>query len=258
MKDYKDIAGIDIKMEDIGLVYDQGIFGVEPKTRTYDEAKDVYLEKEAEEQDLYWMYRYMEKADDTNIFEDNKTEYDVTVIKPGKIGPEFIKTAGHFHGYVPEANMTYPEVYEVIDGTIDYLLQTKPDAEGNVDVIIVEAKTGDKVIVPPNYGHISINAGGDFAVSSNLQFRDLPATADYESFRVNNGGALYRTENGWDNNLNYKVKSLKKVTPKDKPEWGIVSEKPLYSSFIEAPEKFKWLTEPQNYDFSDIWETASQ
>ncbi len=254
MKDYKDISGLDIKLEDIGLTYDQAVFGVEPKTRNYEEAKDVYLEKGAEEQELYWMYRYMEKSVDTDVFELNKAEYDITVIKPGKIGPEFIKTSGHYHGYVPNTEMTYPEVYEVIDGNINYLLQTKPDMEGNVDVVIVEASIGDKIIVPPNYGHVSINIGENYAVSSNLQFRDLPATADYESFKVNNGAALYRTDNGWDNNLNYKIRSLKKVTPKEKPEWGLTKLKPLYSSFIESPEKFKFIIEPQNFNFSDIWE----
>jgi glucose-6-phosphate isomerase len=258
MKDYKEISGLDIKLEDIGLVYDQNVFGIEPKTRTYEEAKDVYLEKGAEEKDLYYMYRYMEKSSDSDIFEENKVEYDVTVINAGTIGPELIKTAGHYHGYVPDTEITYPEIYEVIDGSIDYLLQTKPDTEGNVDVVIVQAKAGDKVIVPPNYGHISVNVGTETAVSSNLQFRDLPATADYESFKVNNGGALYRIDSGWENNLNYKIKTLRKVMPKDKPDWGIIKGKPLYSSFIESPEKFRYLSSPQEFDFSDIWEPIAQ
>jgi glucose-6-phosphate isomerase len=253
MKDYKEISGLDIKLEDIGLTYDQNIFAVEPKARTYNEAREVYLEKSAEEQELYWMYRYFEATDDADKFEAAQVEYDITVIKNGTVGPEMIKTAGHYHAYVPGTEMTYPEVYEVIDGEIDYLLQTKPDPEGNVDVVVVSAKKGDKVVVPPNFGHISVNVGNEFCVSSNLQKRDLPAGADYESFKVNNGGALYRTANGWENNLNYNVRSLKKVAPREKHEWGLSKDKPLYTSFIENPDNFKFLTEPQNFNFSDVW-----
>lgn len=256
MKDLKEISGLDIKMEDIGLTYDQNVFPVEAKVRTYDEAIDVYEEKGAEEQDLYYMYRYFENVADSQTFIDNKIEYDITTIKAGKIGEEFIKTAGHYHSYVPNTELTYPEVYEVIDGQVEYLLQTRPDTEGNVDAVIVTAKAGDKVIVPPNYGHISINVGPDAAVESNLQLRDLPASADYETFKIFSGGDLFREGKGWENNPQYNIKSLKKVNPKEKPEWGLEKNKPLYASFTESPEKFKWLTEPQNYDFSDVWEAS--
>jgi glucose-6-phosphate isomerase len=257
MKDLKLKSGLSVKLLDIGLTYDQNEFPVEPKVRTYIEAKDVYLEKEAEEQDLYYMYRYFEKEKDAEIFEKNNAEYDLTLIKSGRIGPELIKTAGHYHEYVPDTDITYPELYEVISGKIEYLIQTKPDAENNVDVVIITAEEGDKIVVPPNYGHISINVGDEPAVSSNLQRRDLPANADYESFKVSNGGALYRTKTGWENNRNYVIASLKKVAPKEKPDWGLEKNKPLYTAFIENPAKFKWLMEPNNFDFTDIWEENS-
>lgn len=253
MKDFKERAGIEIKFEDIGLVYNQNEFPVEQKTRTFAEAKEVYQVKNAEDRDLYYMYRYFEGITEAQKFVDNDVEYDITVLAPGKVGEEFIKTAGHYHGYVPNTNLSYPEVYEVIDGEIEYLLQTKPDAEDNVDVVIVLAKAGEKVVVPPNYGHVSINVCNDFSVSSNLQKRDLPATADYETFKVYEGGAVYRTEQGWQNNPQYNIRSIKKVTPKEKPEWGLTKETPLYVSFTNSPEKFKFLTEPQNFNFSDVW-----
>lgn len=257
MKDLKNISGIDIKLEDIGLSYDKNEFPVEPKTRTYGEAKDVYLEKEAEEQNLYYMYRYFENLKDSDKFKNADIEYDLTFIESGNIGPEFVKTAGHYHGYVPDTDITYPEVYEVIEGKIEYLLQTKPDAESNVDVVIVTTKVGDKVVVPPGYGHISINVGNTPAVSSNLQKRDLPVTADYETYKVNNGGALYRDIHGWENNHNLHIRSLKNVIPKEKPEWGLEKDKPLYNSFIENPDRFKFLTVPQDFNFSDVWEETS-
>lgn len=253
MKDLSQISGINIKLEDIGLVFDQENFPTEPKTRMLDEAKEVYQEKNAEDRELYWMYRYFEGADKEDLFEKHKLEYDITVLSAGKVGEEFIKTAGHYHGYVPGTEITYPEVYEVLKGEIEYLLQTRPDADGNVDVVVVSTEVGDKVVVPPNYGHVSINKGKTVAVSSNLQYIDLPASADYETFETYAGGALFLTDSGWENNKEYTIRSLRKVTPREKFEWGLEKEKPLYTSFTENPEKFDFLVNPQNYDFSDVF-----
>lgn len=254
IKDLKEQSGLDIKLETTGLVYDQNIFPVEPKVRLFNDAKGVYLGEEAPENELYFMYRYFEGVNDARVFEDWDIEYDITTINSGKIGEEYIKTVGHYHSYVPNTELTYPEVYEVINGEVDYLLQTKPDMEGNVDVIIVEAKTGDKVVIPPGYGHISVNVGGETSVSSNIQKRDLPASSDYGSYETFQGGALYRKESGWDNNPAYKIRSIKRVTPKEKPEWGLLKNTPLYTSFVENPGKFTYVTKPQDYDFSDVFE----
>jgi glucose-6-phosphate isomerase len=253
MKELLKQSGLDIKLDDNKLVYDELVFDVEPKTRTYEDAKDVYLEKSDPQQDLYYMYRYFEAEKDAELFEQEKTEYDITVINAGKIGPEPIKTVGHYHANVPGAEITYPEVYEVIEGEITYLLQSIPDGEHNVELVIIEAKAGDKVVVPPNYGHVSINRGDTVAVSSNIQRRDLPASANYDAFKETNGAALYFTGEDWQENYNYKVRSIKHVVPVTKTEFGLVEKKPLYTSYIESPEKFKWLTEPQNYDFSGVW-----
>jgi len=253
MKDLSQISGLDIKMEDIGLTYDQNVFPDEPVARTFAESESVYLEKTNPNRELYWMYRYFEKADDNEKFENSNLEYDITVIDAGRIGDEYIKTIGHYHGNVPKANITYPEVYEVIDGQIEYLLQSKPDANDEFDVVIILADPGDKVVVPPNYGHISVNVGSERAVSSNIQKRDLPASSDYNSFAERKGGALYRKDS-WINNPNYKVKSIKKVKPKEKSEWGLKKDLPLYQSVTETPEKFDFILNPQKYNFSDVWE----
>lgn len=253
MEDLQKLSGLDIKLKGDQLIYDEQVYEVEPKARTYEDAKDVYLEKSAPNQDLYYMYRYFEAEGDAPTFEDHKAEYDITVIKPGKVGPEPIKTVGHYHANVPGTEITYPEVYEVIKGEITYLLQTSPNDQREVEVVIIEAKAGDKVIVPPGYGHISINRGEDVAVSSNIQRSDLPASANYDAIKETNGASLYFTGTDWQENYNYTISSRKFAKPKENPKWGITNDKPLYLAFLENPEKFKWLNEPQNYDFSDVW-----
>ncbi len=255
MSDLKNVSGLDIELgEDNKLIYDEGVFPVIPAVRTYSAGKSVYIEKNAEEQELYYMYRYFEKNSDAEIFKKNNLEYDITVIKNGFVGDEFIKTIGHYHGLVPGQDITYPEIYEVIEGNIDYILQTQPDENNEVDVIIVKAEAGDKIIIPPNYGHISINPGSTTAVSSNINLRDLPATANYNAYSDYNGGAVFETKEGFIDNPRYVIRSKKIVKPNESPEFGLFKNKSLYNSVIEYPEKFDFMVNPQNYDFSEAFE----
>lgn len=253
MKSLKDTSGLDIKLKEETLLYSSE-FEVTPQPRLFSETKSVYLAETDPEYELYYMYRYFEKKIDADIFVKADTEYDITVIKPGKIGTEFIKTKGHYHALVPNTNLSYPEVYEIIEGEIEYLIQTRPNDKKETEVVIIKAKKGDKIVVPPGYGHVSINVGSEVAVSSNIQKRDLPAGADYGGFEYFHGGAMYRTEAGWIKNPEYTIKSVKYVKPKEKPEWQLHKNRPLYQSFVDNPESFDFVTRPQNYDFSDVWE----
>jgi glucose-6-phosphate isomerase len=256
MKDISKELGLPVSLNGTKLLYDANELKVEPKTRTLEEAKAVYANAKSSVEDLYSMYRYFEKEQDKRLFDQNQLEYDVTLLNPGKIGEEFVKTAGHYHGNVPGFDFSYPEVYEIVTGKVEYLCQTKPDENGEVEVLYVLGQEGDKVVVPPNYGHVSLNPTNEVVVESNLQLKDLPATADYQTFADYTGGALYRTPDGLKENSNYKIKSLRIVTPKEKPEWGLTKNLPLYTAFLKKPEAFGFLVHPQNYDFDDLFEDA--
>jgi glucose-6-phosphate isomerase len=254
MKDFSKTAGVKVSLNNFKLMFDPEEYPVEQQAREYTDALDVYLDKTSYKQILYWMYRYFESKKDRKFFDEKGMEYDLTVIKNGSIGGEYIKTVGHYHSNVRGKEVSYPEVYEVLEGEIEYILQTKPEKSGKVDVIIVKTKPGDKVIVPPNYGHVSVNVGDSVALSSNLQKSDLPKAADYDAFKKTSGAAVYITEEGVKNNDNYKVGKIRTVKSKEKSEFGLSPEVSLYESFKNNPEKFDFLIHPDKYDFSDIFE----
>lgn len=125
-----------------------------------------------DERALYYMYRALNLSEHRELFQEKGIRYDVTVLEPGRIGLEYIKTAGHYHPLKPGASCTYPEVYEVLHGRACYLIQKPHDLQdprqGLAQVIVVDAGPGDKVLIPPDFGHITINPGTDFLVMSNL------------------------------------------------------------------------------------------
>ena len=247
----KTFTDFDYHIADNKLVYEKQDY--QPATTWSKPLVDgsyAYQNADSKIDPLYFGARYFEKTKDEQLFLDNDFMADLTVLNPGKVGKEFVKTVGHYHTYVEGTKIAYPEAYQAVSGGIEYLLQSEPDKDNKVSALWVIAEPGDIVVMPPNYGHVSMNVGSEPAVEVDLQKRDNPNFSDYSVFKNNVGGALYRTGEGLTKNPNYKIESLRIVKPLAKPEWGIVMGKPLYTSFVENPEKFKWLLEPQKYEFN--------
>lgn len=217
--------------------------------KKFEDAQYAYTTPESDQEIIYFGARYMEQTTDRGLFEKFDLMADATAIKPGQIGAEYVKTVGHYHGYKPGTNVAYPEVYEAVAGQFEYLLQSEPDKNGEVEVIWVVAEEGDKVVMPPGYGHVSMNVGKTMALEIDIQKRDNPNQSDYSMFKEKVGGAFYRTADGLQKNPEYKIKSLRIVRPLEVPEWGLLKNTPLYQAVIASPEKFDFLTSPENYKF---------
>ena len=170
--------------------------------------------------ELYYMYRGIEKKDNLR--------YDITVVPALMLGKEFVKTKGHDH-----LNQ-YGEIYIVLEGKAIYLLQKKKNkqlkedkpssrpfanAQEIEDVYAVKAKKGDVVIIPPFYGHVTINPSKKELKMSN--WISEKCQSDYLPFEEMEGACYFYTKNGWIKNKNYKKvpklkfkKPIKKI-PKD-------------------------------------------
>lgn len=201
-------------------------------------------------EELYYMYRGVCRERDRELLRGHGLRYDVTVLRPGSVGSEYIKTAGHYHPVKPGTEMTYPEVYEVLHGCAHYLLQTEPGEDG-VDAILIEAMPGDKVLIPPGYGHITINPGPSFLVMSNWVASDFASV--YEPIFELGGGAYFELLRDGENEQ-YVVNPRYKPVPgfatrpvEDLPQYGLVHGQPMYFSFLESPARFAFLTNPEDY-----------
>lgn len=242
---------MEFKINGNKLVYDKSDYTPAVDwEKPFIDGKYAYQKAESVLETLYFGARYMEEAKDEEVFVSNDFMADLTVINPGKVGIEFVKTVGHYHQNVPGLAIAYPEVYEAVSGKFEYLLQSEPDKDGKVDVLWVVAEPGDKVVMPPNWGHVSMNVGEKPGVEVDLQKRDNPDYSDYSIFKEKVGGAFYRTVEGLVKNPNYDVASLRIVKPLERPDMGLTRGKTLYDSFIENPKTFDYLLHPEKYDFS--------
>ncbi|HDH41519.1 MAG TPA: glucose-6-phosphate isomerase [Candidatus Altiarchaeales archaeon] len=228
---------------------------IEPDIRMLSDMKEVIYDREwlkgAQDVELYYMYRGLALNDrDREILRRERLRYDITVIPPYNLGNEFVKTAGHYHPRVSGTDLSYTEIYEVLEGKAHYLLQ-RLEKDGIMDVVLVRAEKGDKVVIPPNYGHITINPSEKELRMAN--FVSDRFSSVYEPIREKGGGAYFELIDGsFIRNKNYgKLPDLRFLRAKDLKEFGIEKSREMYS-LIETPERLRFLDRPQ--DFTDLFE----
>ncbi|MDY6771473.1 MAG: glucose-6-phosphate isomerase family protein, partial [Candidatus Nanohaloarchaea archaeon] len=220
----------------------------EPDIRMLYDMKEVVWDRswlrDADNMPLYYMYRDLMLEKHRQAIKGAKARYDITVMPPNTLGKEYVKTKGHYH---PEAapGVSYPEIYEVIQGEAHYLLQRKEENEVT-DVIVVEAEAGDKVIIPPNYGHITINPSDTELRMANWVSRKFESI--YEDITEKRGGVYYETTDGEfvENDHYDQVPELRRRKPVQVPDLGITNDKPMYK-MIQDPDNLAFLNKPQNF-----------
>ena len=228
-----------------------------PAVRILEEMKEVIFDKTFlatanMDMELYYMFREVSKDEkDAMKIKEKGLRYDITIIPPNKLGWEFVKTVGHYHPLLPDSDITYPEIYEVLEGEAHYLLQCRDEEKGTekiTDVVVVKAKKGDKVIIPPNYGHVTINPSEATLKMANWVARAFSSI--YEPVKRRGGAAYFELTNGeFVKNENYEeVPGIRFLKPADvEKEVGLSlslnKEVEMYE-LIKEPEKLEFLTNP--------------
>lgn len=228
-----------------------------PVARKLKEMKEVVFDKSFlasanMDMELYYMFREVSKDDeDEKRIREKGLRYDITIIPANTLGVEFVKTAGHYHPLLPDSDITYPEIYEVLEGEAHYLLQRREEERGIekiTDIVVVKAKKGDKVIIPPNYGHVTINPS-----EATLKMANWVASAFssiYEPVKRRGGAAYFELTNGeFIKNENYEdAPGIRFLKPLDTwiKETGLSKEMEMYE-LIREPEKLDFLINPAEF-----------
>ena len=223
-----------------------------PNIRRLKDMKELFFNSQIEknpETVLYYMYRQINRKKDEEALKKNKLRYDITIIPPALLRGEFIKTAGHYHPIAKE-NLSYPEIYEVIEGEGLFFLQKETEFAGNKKIksIFLLGKPGELVFIPPNYGHITINLSN--AVLCMANWVSSVFKSEYRNIKEKKGGAFYvlkKNNTGFkleknSNYNNYKIDSLF-ASPKKAEFFGFEDKTPMYE-FIKNPEKLSFLNDP--------------
>ena len=211
---------------------------VQRTVRIVRDMKETLMDKEVatkySNKHLYYMYR--------EVYKNNDIRFDITHITPSELGAEYAKTHGHYHQRSPDG-LDYPEVYQIIKGTAVFVLQ-KRLTSGMVHVIIVDAQEGDPVLLPPGYGHVTVNKSNDELILSNLVYDKFES--NYDDYKDNQGAACYILNNGIvEKNQNYVISSIDRISAKElNRKYGFES-KNILEDFVKTPEEFDFLISPR-------------
>lgn len=246
MIDLQPYSGMPLALDEAGrLIMGPGIAPVDPVPRTVSELRGVLADPEdADDGVAYLMYRGVAPADSAADLAVHNVRFDVTVIFPGTLGREYIKTAGHYHPDAP-GGVAYPEVYEVLHGRAAFLLQ-RAVGDRIDDAVVIYAGPGDKVNLPPGYGHVTINVGDGHLVVCNIVADGFPSV--YGEYARRRGAAyyLFKTPDGpaAKANPNYdRLPPLRSSQPHRDQRLGLTAE-PLFTVWRRQPELFSYLDKP--------------
>jgi oxalate decarboxylase/phosphoglucose isomerase-like protein (cupin superfamily) len=153
--------------------------------RTHEKMKEVLMNPKASGPAIHY---YMIRG--------GSNKRNITVWEPGTIDGEYIKAYGHYHIGDLE------EYYTILEGEGMILIQS-PIVDGSVEKFTaIRVKAGDKIHIPKNTGHLALNTGKTWFVTSddspvNFEEKDpvsLPGHADYEIVKSMKGFAYYVVE----------------------------------------------------------------
>ena len=146
--------------------------------RTFEELSDVSPKPFEEEGVAYWMYR------DTLPTQVGGLRGDVTLILGGLLpSGELVKTHGHYHPEGPWG--VWPELYGVVKGVSVFILQDLKAEK----VKLVLVREGEAVMIPPGYGHVTVNPTSEPLVTYNYVSRLFSSV--YSPYKERRGAAVY-------------------------------------------------------------------
>lgn len=155
--------------------------------RTHEKMRDVLMTPDALGPAIHY---YMVRG--------GSKKRNITILEPGTVGGEYIKTYGHYH--VGDLDETY--WFLSGEGVILQQKLVDPDVHDVVEEFkAIRVKAGDSVYMPPGYGHLMINVGATWLVMEDDSPVDgaddsasMPGHADYEAVKQMRGFAYYVVE----------------------------------------------------------------
>lgn len=161
--------------------------------------------------------------------------YDLTLMHRELLGRELPKTFGHYHLHQE------PELYEILSGQAKFLIQRREDDPLVLfEAYLIKAQGGDRVIIPPGFGMVTINSSiSDEALIGNWVNSGIQNS--YEFFKEFHGACYYilnKEDGGWQAERNDNYKAV--------PPLIELRSKPFLSDlenldFLIQPEKYRNL-----------------
>lgn len=137
----------------------------------------------------YWSFAGIADESHRDAIRGLPVSYDLTVIPPRPMGWERPKTHGHIHTSRGTPETGFPELYEVLQGHAGFLVQDLHAGPSATFSALIEATSGETVVIPSLLHHVTINLGEGVLVVADVVCR--ACDDDYSQLRAAHGMAYF-------------------------------------------------------------------
>jgi glucose-6-phosphate isomerase, archaeal len=246
--DLADRAGLPLKLKAGRMVPGADVLVEEDLVRRLADMRDVLADGAGHQgrSIAYRMLNGVRRAEDDHLA-DLPLRYELTAMTGRPIGWEAAKTLGHVHVRPQGSSIGYPEVVEVVHGEAGFLVQdlvASPHGPLSRRAWLVRARAGDRVVLPPDLAHVTIDLGAGPLVFSDVI--DRAARGIYAGVAAARGFGWYV---GADGQLcaNPRYAQAPLLEEVSAVEWSGPATAALYSTFRDEPSRFSWLSEPERF-----------
>jgi len=242
--------GLDIQasFHPLGFRYGEDMFGPEPELRWLDAVRASLRNPDCDGPDPVYAIamdvghpRHREELERRNLL------FGVVAYAAGRLGDEPVRSQGHVHRVSPFSGWSTPEIFEIWQGrALIYMQERADDDPGRC--VVIDARPGDRVIVPPSWAHAVISAGARkplvFGAWCDRDYGFL-----YDGVRAHGGLAWFPLldENSrivWTASPQYRLGELIVRPARKYPELALDAAIPLYDHLERKPDAIQWVSRP--------------
>ncbi|MGL5722422.1 MAG: glucose-6-phosphate isomerase family protein [Brevinema sp.] len=248
--------GFNISWDNISLTfsYGEGVFGPIEEQRSLESIRQSLLDPKCSGPEIvYSIAMDVGCHKDRQILIDKNLLYGSVIYNQGRLGDEPIRSQGHVHAVSQSCGMSTPELYEIWQGkAIIYMQENVTDDPGRCFAVI--ANPGDKVLVPPSWGHMTISADSEVPlVFGAWCVRDFGF--DYKGVREHNGLAWFPVWKDdsivWRRNPSYRESVLVEKSPRTYSEFSLDPTISIYKEFERNGDIVDFIARPSLKQ--DLW-----
>ncbi len=242
--------GLDVQaaFHPLGFRYGAGVVGPEPELRRLDAIRANLRDPGCTGPDpVYAIAMDVFRSQDRAELTGRHLVFGIVAYAAGSLGREPVRSQGHVHSRSRFSGWSTPELFEIWQGrAFIYAQEFVADDPGRC--IAVEARPGDRVVVPPGWAHAVVSADanhplvfGAWCVSDyGFVYDDLRARGGVAWFPLLDGGTTVQ----WEANARYGKSVLQVRRARQYPELGLRPDLPLYTHIADAPQSLEWVSQP--------------
>ncbi|MCI1032603.1 glucose-6-phosphate isomerase family protein [Raoultella terrigena] len=242
-----------IHQRPLGFGYGNDVTGPMPEIRRLDQIRASLRDPHCEGPDeVYAIAMDVARMQDRDELKKRMLLFGVVTYAAGRLGEEPVRSQGHIHRISQHSGWSPPELYEIWQGkAIIYMQERVEDDPGRCFAVIAEP--GDKVLVPPGWGHATISADPEVPLTFGA-WCDREYGFEYDAVRAYKGLAWYPLLQDnhvvWQHNSRYLPGRLQAITPRRYVEFDLTSA-PIYQQFIDDPARLQFISSPDRT--ADLW-----